>query len=81
MPLPATLSAPAARAVPHEPAETRKLLLLIWGIAVATYLLTGRGAGEGISTDDAMRLVQVRDLIAGRTPRTTTEYPVVQLQG
>src|SRR5262245_29126401 len=64
----------AAVAVPHEPAETRKLLLLIWGIAVATYLLTGRGADQGLSTDDAMRLVQVRDLIAGQGWFDLTQY-------
>jgi hypothetical protein len=63
-----------ATAVPHEPAETRKLLLLIWGIAVATYLLTGRGADHGLSTDDAMRLVQVRDLLAGQGWFDLTQY-------
>lgn len=63
-----------ATAVPHEPAETRKLLLLIWAIAVATYLLTGRGAEHGLSTDDAMRLVQVRDLIAGQGWFDVTQY-------
>ena len=60
-----SLSATAA-AVPHEPAETRKLLLLIWGVTVATYLLTGSRRGQNLSTDDAMRLVQVRDLLAGQ---------------
>jgi hypothetical protein len=68
-----SLSATAA-AVPHEPAETRKLLLLIWGITVATYLLTGRGADQGLSTDDAMRLVQVRDLLAGQGWFDVTQY-------
>ncbi|MPZ38681.1 MAG: hypothetical protein GEU95_11550 [Rhizobiales bacterium] len=53
-------------AVPDEPTETRKLLLLVWGVTIATYLLTGRGAEQGVSTDDAMRLVQVRDLLAGQ---------------
>ena len=33
----------AVVALPHEPAETRKLLLLIWAVTVATYLLTGQG--------------------------------------
>lgn len=70
---PVSLSA-TAHAVPHEPAETRKLLLLIWAVTVATYLFTGRGAGQGISTDDAMRLVQVRDLIAGQGWFDVTQY-------
>ena len=68
-----SLSATAA-AVPHEPAETRKLLLLIWGVTVGTYLLTGPGAGQNLSTDDAMRLVQVRDLIAGQGWFDVTQY-------
>lgn len=68
-----SLSATTA-AVPHEPTETRKLLLLIWGITVATHLLTGRGAYHGISTDDAMRLVQVRDLLAGQGWFDLTQY-------
>jgi hypothetical protein len=44
--------------------ETRTVLLIIWAATVATYLFTGLG-GE-LATDDAMRLVQVRDLIAGQ---------------
>jgi hypothetical protein len=68
-----SLSATAA-AMPHEPAETRKLLLLIWGVTIGTYLLTGHGAGQGMSTDDAMRLVQVRDLIGGQGWFDVTQY-------
>src|SRR5262245_41827077 len=63
-----------ASAVPHAPAETRKLLLLIWGVTVATYLLTGLGTAQNLSTDDAMRLVQVRDLIAGQGWFDLTQY-------
>ena len=70
---PMSLSATAA-AMPHEPAESRKLLLLIWGVTVATYLFTGRGADQGLSTDDAMRLVRVRDLIAGQGWFDVTQY-------
>jgi hypothetical protein len=68
-----SLSATAA-AVPHEPAGTRKLLLLIWGVTVATYLLTGPGADQGRSTDDAVRLVQIRDLLAGQGWFDVTQY-------
>jgi hypothetical protein len=68
-----SLSATSA-AVPDEPTETRKLLLLIWSLTIASYLLTGRGAEQGISTDDAMRLVQVRDLLAGQGWFDLTQY-------
>jgi hypothetical protein len=61
-------------AVPREPAETRKLLLLIWAVTVATYLLTGPGVGPNMSTDDAMRLVQLRDLLAGQGWFDVTQY-------
>jgi hypothetical protein len=59
-----SLSATCA-AFTREPAETRKLLLLLWGLTVATYLLAGGGVPK-LSTDDAMRLVEVRDLLAGQ---------------
>ena len=68
-----SLSATVA-AVPHEPAETRKLLLLIWAVTVATYLLDRPGADQDLSTDDAMRLVQVRDLLAGQGWFDLTQY-------
>src|SRR5262245_2193987 len=68
-----SMSATAA-AAPHEPAETRKLLLLIWAITVATYLVTGRGADQAVSTDDAMRLVQIRDFLAGQGWFDLTQY-------
>ena len=66
-----SLSATVAQ-VPREPAETRKLLLLIWTVTVATYLLAGQGVS--LSTDDAMRLVQVRDFLAGQSWFDLTQY-------
>jgi hypothetical protein len=66
-------------ALPREPAETRKLLLLIWAVTVATYLLTG--AGSSLSTDDAMRLVQVRDLLAGQGWYDLTQYRLSPPEG
>lgn len=46
--------------------DTRVLLVIIWAATVATYLFAGWRADESLSTDDAMRLVQVRDLLAGQ---------------
>jgi hypothetical protein len=46
--------------------DTRVLLVIIWAATVATYLFAGWRAEESLSTDDAMRLVQVRDLLAGQ---------------
>ena len=66
-----SLTATAA-AVPHEPAETRKLLLIIWAVTAVAYLLAGHGVW--LSTDDAMRLVQVRDYLAGQGWFDLTQY-------
>ena len=59
-------------AVPREPAETRKLALLIWASTVVAYLVAG--GGPSLSTDDAMRLVQVRDWLAGQSWFDLTQY-------
>jgi hypothetical protein len=59
-------------AVPHEPAETRRLLLLIWAVTAGAYLLARHGSG--LSTDDAMRLVQLRDFLAGQGWFDLTQY-------
>jgi hypothetical protein len=56
------MSLPAADRAPRERTETRMLLVIIWGAAVVSTLLTA----PGLSTDDAMRLVQVRDLLNGQ---------------
>src|SRR5262245_57481523 len=66
-----SLSATVA-AAPREPAETRRLLLLLWAVTVGSYLLAGRGLD--LSTDDAMRLVQVRDLLGGQAWFDLTQY-------
>src|SRR4029078_13165404 len=73
-----SLSATVAE-LPREPAETRKLLLLIWAVTVATYLLAGSGPTR--STDDAMRLVQVRDLLAGQGWYDLTQYRLSPPEG
>jgi hypothetical protein len=58
--------------VPHEPAETRKLLLVVWAATAGAYLATGLGGAP--STDDAMRLVQVRDFLNGQSWFDLTQH-------
>jgi hypothetical protein len=59
-------------AVSREPAETRKLALLVWAATVVAYLVAG--GGPSLSTDDAMRLVQVRDWLGGQAWFDLTQY-------
>src|ERR1700704_7183794 len=54
--------------------ETRALLLIIWLATVMAQLLAGFGRGNEMSTDDAMRLVEVRDLLAGQGWFDLTQY-------
>ncbi len=54
--------------------ETRALLLIIWCATVVSYLLTGLRAAETLSTDDAMRLVEARDFLAGQGWFDLTQY-------
>jgi hypothetical protein len=54
--------------------ETRALLVIIWLATVATYLATSFGRDDILSTDDAMRLVAVRDLLAGQGWFDLTQY-------
>src|SRR6266545_4840961 len=71
------MSLPAVGRAPHEGTETRMLLVIIWGAAVVSTLLTA----QGLSTDDAMRLVQVRDLIAGQGWFDPTQYRLAPPEG
>src|SRR5260370_41349134 len=64
----------ADAAIPKPGAETRALLIIIWLATVMAQLLTGLGAKSGMSTDDAMRLVEVRDLLAGQGWFDLTQY-------
>jgi hypothetical protein len=61
-------------AVRDQRTETRALLLIIWGATVISYLLTSLRAGETLSTDDAMRLVEVQDFLAGQGWFDLTQY-------
>src|SRR3984893_17643239 len=46
--------------------ETRPLLLIVWIASVTSWLLIALKHGINLSTDDAMRLVEVRDFLAGQ---------------
>jgi hypothetical protein len=52
--------------------ETRKFLILIWAVAVFTLYI--RFGINSLSTDDAMRLVEVRDFLAGQGWFDMTQY-------
>ncbi len=52
--------------------ETRNFLLLMWAVTVFSLCLTS--GINSLSTDDAMRLVEVRDLLAGQGWFDTTQY-------
>jgi len=52
--------------------ESRILLLLIWSVAAIT--LAATSGIDRVSTDDAMRLVEVRDLLAGQNWFDLTQY-------
>src|SRR4051812_18336206 len=56
------MSLPAVAGVSREETQTRILLLIVWAATVVSTLLTA----QGLSTDDAMRLVEARDLMAGQ---------------
>ena len=60
-------------AISREPRfESRILLLLLWSVAVLTLCATF--GTSSLSTDDAMRLVEVRDFIAGQNWFDLTQY-------
>ena len=67
----ATYSEPAR---PARGIETGKLLVLIWLATVAAYLFASFTRGNDLSTDDAMRLVEVRDFLAGQGWFDLTQY-------
>jgi hypothetical protein len=72
----ATLPARASRS-----AETVTFLLIIWAATVASSLIASLGGGESLSTDDAMRLVEVRDLMAGQSWFDLTQYRLAPPEG
>jgi hypothetical protein len=80
MSLSAPYSFPTRDRHPSEPAErkagveTRALLIIIWLAVVATSTATSFGRTDLMSTDDAMRLVEVRDWLAGQSWFDLTQY-------
>ncbi len=68
------MSLPAAASGPchDQHRDTRNFLLLMWAVAVFSLCLAS--GIDSLSTDDAMRLVQVRDLLAGQSWFDMTQY-------
>ena len=68
------MSLPAATSGTHpdQRRDTRNFLLLMW--AVAVFSLCMASGINSLSTDDAMRLVEVRDLLAGQSWFDMTQY-------
>jgi hypothetical protein len=60
------LDVPAAR----ERVETTILVLTVWLATAGSYIAASLGQGPPLSTDDAMRLVEVRDFLAGQSGST-----------
>ena len=62
----------AGGAIREPQHDTRVFLILIWAVAVFSL---GLGSGlNSLSTDDAMRLVEVRDFLAGQNWFDLTQY-------
>ena len=61
-----SITAASFGAVKSSPAaDTRVLLIIIWCAIAAALLIAGWWRDDSLSTDDAMRLVEVRDFLAG----------------
>src|SRR5262249_15013872 len=75
------MSAPATvyNGIPREQTETAVLLAIIWIATVPTYLIARLNAD--LSTDDAMRLVEVRDLLGGQSWFDPTQYRLAPSEG
>jgi hypothetical protein len=76
-----SLSATYCKIAPQQRAETKILLLIVWSATVVSYLLASLGGGETLSTDDAMRLVEVRDVLAGQGWFDPTQYRLSPPEG
>ncbi|MEA2907516.1 MAG: hypothetical protein QOI12_4903 [Alphaproteobacteria bacterium] len=66
---------------PRERTETRTILLIVWATTVISYLTASLHTNHGFSTDDAMRLVQVRDFLAGQGWFDLTQYRLSPPEG
>ena len=68
------MSPTASDATPQPRYKTLPLVVVVWAAVVAGFALRDLNAGPNYSTDDAMRLVQIRDLLAGQNWFDTTQY-------
>jgi hypothetical protein len=59
-----TVSATYSEVSRNPRTDTRILLLLVWAVTALTLVVTF--GTTSLSTDDAMRLVEVRDFLAGQ---------------
>ncbi len=60
---------------PDRPVAVTPMLLVVWCVVAAILLLQGAAAlPSGVSTDDAMRLVEVRDFLAGQSWFDLAQY-------
>ena len=70
-----SITAASFGAVKSSPAaDTRVLLIIIWCAIAAALLIAGWWRDDSLSTDDAMRLVEVRDFLAGQGWFDLTQY-------
>jgi hypothetical protein len=63
-----------------RPVEVTVLVLIVWAASVFAQIL-GAGGTPDLSTDDAMRLVQVRDWLAGQSWFDLTQYRLAPPDG
>ena len=71
-PMSSLMSSPAIDPGLDPRNDTGKFLLLLWAVAVFSLYVTS--GINSLSTDDAMRLVEVRDLLAGQSWFDMTQY-------
>jgi hypothetical protein len=71
---------PAARPSLIERVDPAMMLLATWSVLAAASLLAGGGAGH-LAADDAMRLVEVRDFMAGQAWGDTVQPRLAPPEG
>ena len=72
-----SVSATYTGPIPQSRSETRSLLLVVFAAVAASYF----ARAFALSTDDAMRLVQVRDFLAGQSWFDLTQYRLSPPEG
>src|ERR1700752_4875323 len=76
-----SLSASCAAPSRKPGVETTALLFVIWVAIVGASLFASYGHGDTLSTDDAMRLVDVRDFLAGQSWFDLTQHRLSPPEG